>query len=133
MHRGEPPGPPPPPGDEGGAAEDRVERFLSEVAASPERAGQVELLHTLPARAARFEGEEPDGASGRGEAEPLLDLHPRLRRHLSERGIDRLYLHQARAARLALGGKNVVVVTSTASGKTLCYNLPVLDGFLREA
>jgi DEAD/DEAH box helicase domain-containing protein len=58
-------------------------------------------------------------------------LHPRLRALLMGRGIERLYSHQARAVELALGGANVVVVTPTASGKTLCYQLPVLDRLLR--
>ncbi len=60
------------------------------------------------------------------------DLDPRLAAALSRRGIDRLYSHQ-RAAwdRVKLGG-NVVVVTPTASGKTLCYNLPVADRLLRD-
>jgi DEAD/DEAH box helicase domain-containing protein len=54
-------------------------------------------------------------------------LDHRLRQALQERGIDRLYSHQAEAYDLAQSGKNVVVVTPTASGKTLCYNLPVLQ------
>ena len=48
------------------------------------------------------------------------------------RGIHRLYSHQAQAISAALRGENVVVVTGTASGKTLCYNLPVLDALLRD-
>ncbi|MEA3296706.1 MAG: DEAD/DEAH box helicase [candidate division Zixibacteria bacterium] len=51
---------------------------------------------------------------------------------LGEKGIERLYLHQAQAAELVLKGRDVVVVTPTASGKTLCYNLPVLDRILKE-
>ena len=46
---------------------------------------------------------------------------------LAQRGIQRLYSHQAEAFRLAAAGQNVTVVTPTASGKTLCYNLPVLQ------
>ncbi len=46
------------------------------------------------------------------------------------RGIERLYTHQAEAIEHILGGKNVVVVTPTASGKTLCYNIPVLNSVL---
>ena len=42
------------------------------------------------------------------------------------KGIQELYSHQAATAELVHEGKNVVVVTPTASGKTLCYNLPVL-------
>jgi DEAD/DEAH box helicase domain-containing protein len=53
-------------------------------------------------------------------------LHPRLKEALKEAGIHRLYSHQAEAIDAAHQGKNVAVVTPTASGKTLCYNLPVL-------
>jgi DEAD/DEAH box helicase domain-containing protein len=59
-------------------------------------------------------------------------LHPSLRQVLAERGITQLYSHQAEAVRVAAEGKNVVVVTPTASGKTFCYNLPVLDCLLRD-
>src|ERR1051325_2719841 len=46
---------------------------------------------------------------------------------LRRSGIERLYTHQAQAVDAALQNENVVVVTPTASGKTLCYNLPVLQ------
>ena len=59
-------------------------------------------------------------------------LDPRLIRALQRRGIDRLYSHQAGAIAEVLAGRHTVVVTPTASGKTLCYNLPVLDTLLRE-
>ncbi|HWG58488.1 MAG TPA: DEAD/DEAH box helicase [Candidatus Acidoferrales bacterium] len=48
------------------------------------------------------------------------------------KGIEQLYSHQAAAADLARDGKNVVVVTPTASGKTLCYNLPILNAVLEN-
>lgn len=54
-------------------------------------------------------------------------LDPSLRQALERRGISRLYSHQAEAWDAIHDGKDVVVVTPTASGKTLCYNLPVLD------
>jgi DEAD/DEAH box helicase domain-containing protein len=54
-------------------------------------------------------------------------LHPALRQALEDRGIHRLYSHQAEAFEQILQDRNVVVVTPTASGKTLCYNLPVLN------
>jgi DEAD/DEAH box helicase domain-containing protein len=47
-------------------------------------------------------------------------------------GIRELYSHQATAAELVRNGQNVVVVTPTASGKTLCYNLPVLNAVLKN-
>jgi DEAD/DEAH box helicase domain-containing protein len=60
------------------------------------------------------------------------DLSPAIREALRRRGIERLYSHQLEAFERVRAGKNVVVVTPTASGKTLCYNLPVLDRALRE-
>ena len=60
------------------------------------------------------------------------DLHPRLKTALSSKGIGRLYVHQAKAFEAVRQGKNVVVVTPTASGKTLCYNLPVLQSILEN-
>ncbi|PYR22775.1 MAG: hypothetical protein DMF94_03445 [Acidobacteria bacterium] len=59
-------------------------------------------------------------------------LDDRLTRALQSRGIDRLYTHQADAINHALAGRHVVVVTPTASGKTLCYNAPVLNAILRD-
>ncbi|MCA9772532.1 MAG: DEAD/DEAH box helicase, partial [Myxococcales bacterium] len=60
------------------------------------------------------------------------DLDPRLARALAERGITRLYSHQAEALGAVRRGESVTVVTPTASGKTLCFNLPVMERILRE-
>ena len=49
---------------------------------------------------------------------------------LARQGIARLYAHQARAVDLARAGRHVVIATPTASGKSLVYNLPVLESFL---
>lgn len=54
-------------------------------------------------------------------------LDPKLVAILKARGIDQLYSHQSEAIRQSLAGEHVVVVTPTASGKTLCYNVPVLQ------
>ena len=59
-----------------------------------------------------------------------IDLQ--LRQVLSARGIDQLYTHQAAAVEHALAGRNVVITTPTASGKTLCYNAPVLSAILTD-
>jgi DEAD/DEAH box helicase domain-containing protein len=59
-------------------------------------------------------------------------VHPALRNVLGARGITRLYSHQARAIDLVRRGNDVVLVTPTASGKTLCYNIPVLQRILEE-
>src|SRR6187399_481693 len=56
----------------------------------------------------------------------------RLRDVLRDRGIEQLYTHQAAAVGHALAGRHVVVTTPTASGKTLCYNAPVLSTILRD-
>ena len=60
------------------------------------------------------------------------ELDPRLARALERRGIRQLYSHQAEAYRAVARGDDVVVVTPTASGKTLCYNLPVIDAILKR-
>ncbi len=79
----------------------------------------VVLDRELPARPARFEP-----VPGR--------LHPSVRRALSGRGIGELYSHQSQAVRAALEGDNLAIVTPTASGKSLCYLLPVLDAVARD-
>jgi DEAD/DEAH box helicase domain-containing protein len=65
-------------------------------------------------------------------AEIPAGVAPALRETLVARGIPRLYTHQADAFRLCAEGRNVVVVTPTASGKTLCYNLPVLQRLIED-
>ena len=65
--------------------------------------------------------------------EPFPDsLDPRLLPVLEKRGVHQLYRHQAHAIREVLAGRDVVVVTPTASGKTMCYNLPVLSAILQN-
>ncbi|MBA3689290.1 MAG: DEAD/DEAH box helicase [Chloroflexi bacterium] len=59
-------------------------------------------------------------------------LDPRLANALRSRGVEALYTHQAQALEAIRGRRNVCVVTPTASGKTLCYNLPVLDAIARD-
>ncbi len=59
-------------------------------------------------------------------------LAPGLVDALRARGVEGLYSHQAHAAEAVRAGRNVCVVTPTASGKTLCYNLPVLDAVARD-
>jgi len=60
-------------------------------------------------------------------------VHPDLVAAYAAKGIRRLYTHQAAAAEEVHAGKNVVIVTPTASGKTLCYNLPVLNATLENS
>lgn len=79
----------------------------------------IRAIRRQPAR----EGEYADLPSA--IADPLKQV-------LEKRGIGRLYTHQADAFELAQAGKNAVVVTPTASGKTLCYNLPVLNRLIQD-
>src|SRR5574341_2543415 len=59
-------------------------------------------------------------------------IDPPLRAALEKRGVQQLYTHQAEAFDHVANGRQVVVTTPTASGKTLCYNLPVLDRILKN-
>jgi DEAD/DEAH box helicase domain-containing protein len=79
----------------------------------------VTAAHRLPAVAASF-APYPEGTD------------PRLRSALAARGIEQLYTHQAEAFTHVLRGRNVVTITPTASGKTLCYNAPVLNAILEN-
>jgi len=74
-------------------------------------------------------GVEPHEAS---VAEMPPGLAPGIERALHQRGIRELYSHQARAFELASEGKHVVVATPTASGKSLCYNLPILQALASD-
>ena len=58
-------------------------------------------------------------------------LHPKLVRALTSVGVDALYSHQAEALHAAMAG-DFIVTTGTASGKSLCFNLPTLDVLLRD-
>ncbi|MED1205040.1 DEAD/DEAH box helicase [Heyndrickxia acidicola] len=59
-------------------------------------------------------------------------IHDKIKNALMHRGIDSLYTHQETAFRYAMEGKSFVAVTPTASGKTLCYNLPVLQSIMED-
>jgi DEAD/DEAH box helicase domain-containing protein len=77
-----------------------------------------------------YRGQEPNREA---RFEPVPDdLHPRLREALLALGVGSLYSHQAKAWRLARAGSSLIVTTGTASGKTLAFNLPVLDALVRE-
>jgi len=81
--------------------------------------GDITLDHVISEVPARF---APLPAS----------LRPELVAALANRGIERLYTHQAEAFDAVRNGRHLVVVTPTASGKTLCYNLPVLQRLLEN-
>lgn len=60
-------------------------------------------------------------------------VHPELVKTLKNKGFSKLYTHQRLSWQLLQEGKNIVIVTPAASGKTLCYNLPVLDSILKDS
>ncbi|MBU8879052.1 DEAD/DEAH box helicase [Bacillus sp. FJAT-29790] len=60
------------------------------------------------------------------------NIHQALKEALQKRGITRLFTHQKTAFKTAMSGKSLVAVTPTASGKTLCYNLPVLQTIIND-
>ena len=77
-----------------------------------------------------YSGVEPSRES---KLEPLPDdLDPRVASALVAKGVTALYRHQAETWEAAQRGENVVVTTGTASGKSLAFNLPVLDAIARE-
>jgi DEAD/DEAH box helicase domain-containing protein len=101
-----------------------LQQALGRLAASPKPGGAgadaiVTATRRLPAVAASY-APFPEEADAR------------LRNALAARGIEQLYTHQAEAFAHVLAGRNVVTTTPTASGKTLCYNGPVLDAILKD-
>ncbi len=93
--------------------------FLEKLRATVGAEGQIAHVEEIPERSARFE-------------ETAAPLPEPLRAALHGLGILELYVHQARCIDEARAGRNVAVVTSTASGKTLAYTLPVLEALLAD-
>ncbi len=96
-----------------------TEEFLEQIRSSANYRGQIAHIGKLPERPAQYSSPE------HMPSEALLE-------RLRGLGITRLYSHQAAALDAIAEGKNVVLVTDTASGKTLAYNLPVLDRILSK-
>ena len=94
-------------------------QLLDRLKASPDFMENVTCWHTIPARSAVY-APWPEGTD------------ERLKLALQKHGIHQLYSHQAACVACAERGEDYVVVTPTASGKTLCYNLPVLSGILKD-
>src|SRR5262245_22562127 len=92
-----------------------LERLLEE----PSLARGVVHHEVIPAREARH-------------ASMPTWLDQRIVQGLAERGIERLYTHQSEAIEAIHAGEDVVVVTPTASGKTLCYALPTLQAIAED-
>ena len=96
-----------------------IAEFLEKIQHESEYKGQIRHIETVPAREASY-----------GELAGALPAV--LSEALREAGVDRLYSHQVEAIDSVRDGGNVVVVSGTASGKTLCYNIPVIERLLEE-
>ncbi len=105
--------------DGGREATASLAAWLAEHARRPENRGAIAHWERIAARPPRH-------------GELTLPLPPPLADSLEARGIRRLYTHQVQAIEALRGGLDVVVVTGTASGKSLCYHLPVLERLLAE-
>ncbi len=108
---------------------------------SREQALQAALHHLVPSWH-REDADTPDEVVTAVRRMPAAEarcapmppgIDPRLVQALASRGITELYTHQAAAVAHALAGESVVVTTPTASGKTLCYNIPVLNAILSDS
>ena len=96
-----------------------LDQLIGKLRQSPDFMENVTHWREVPARPAQY-------------APFPQDLDARIPGVLAARGIRQLYTHQRQAVDAVAAGKHVCVVTPTASGKTLCYNLPVLQAILRE-
>lgn len=96
-----------------------ISDFIDDLENDEDYEGQIVLAKKISRRRAVI----------RDPQEPVLPL---LQEELSRLGVHRLYWHQAQAIDLIRLGKNVVIVTSTASGKSLCYNIPVLESIIKD-
>ena len=79
----------------------------------------IKTIKHIPAKEGQYEDYPPE-------------IHSSLTKAFIQKGYNQLYSHQYKTYMLLREGRNAVIVTPTASGKTLCYNLPVLDSLLKN-
>ena len=96
-----------------------VDRFLDEIRSSSGYADQIVYTHQVDRREARYAQ----------TARPLSDP---VKKMLEAAGIDQLYSHQAAAIDALRNGRNLVIATGTASGKSLCYQIPLIETLLDD-
>ena len=97
----------------------QIETVVDQLAARDRHAELITALHRVPARQAQWA--------------PMPEwVRPELIAAYRDKGVEQLYSHQAQAIAAVDAGRNAVIVTPTASGKTLCYNLPVLNSVLEN-
>jgi len=97
----------------------QIERVVDQLAARDRNEELLTALHHFPAQEAKW------------AAMPEW-VRPELAAAYGDKGVQRLYSHQARAIAAVHERHNTVIVTPTASGKTLCYNLPVINSILED-
>ncbi len=96
-----------------------AQRFLKELTSSDYYQEQVAFIHHIPSKEAEY-----------GEVSPPLSSE--VRQLLAARGINELYSHQASAINEVRQRHHTVIVTGTASGKSLCYLIPALENYIRD-
>lgn len=94
-------------------------KFLQNISQNPKYRGQIVHIESIPSRPAIYGNLD----------EPLMS---EIQYILKQQGIESLYTHQTDAINAFRSGKNVVIVTSAASGKTLCYNIPIMESALKN-
>jgi len=97
----------------------RISDFLTNIQTSDGYRGQIVHIEHLPPKEPAYR-------------EPNTAISPTVKKALETMGITSLYSHQAEAVDLISAGRNTAIVTSTASGKTICYNIPVLEALLKD-
>ena len=96
-----------------------VEKFLEEISHKIAYEGQIVHIQDIQPRSAIY-------------GELKHPLNSKIDSALKKQGIQKLYSHQVTAIDNILDGNNVVIVTPTASGKTLCYNIPILSALIED-
>lgn len=96
-----------------------IDELIQEWQYDEELKQNIVHISTLEGRPARF-------------ADFPENLHPSIEKALNARGIEKLYTHQREAFDYAMEGKSFTAITPTASGKSLCYHLPVLQSILED-
>lgn len=95
-----------------------LDRFIEDLKARKDTGPNVAYHRAIPEKQAEWAA--------------LPRLRPELEVRLKHLGLEKAYSHQARAVEAALSGRNVIVATPTASGKTLCYMAPVINALLED-
>lgn len=96
-----------------------IQDLLDDWKIDPDRASRIEHIHETKEKEAIY-------------APFPTTMHPSIQKALKSRGVQQLYIHQRQAFDAATAGKSYTTITPTASGKSLCYHLPVLQSILED-